>query len=133
MINSLEQLGVSDCGKNGVDIIKNNTQVTSLGFSGDQIINIDILKDFNNIVRLSLVQCDVSDLSALSELENLEELNLLDGNYRINSLKPLFDLKKLTKIYMNLKTFNNISREDLAYFKADPDDGPGLGSIIIVD
>ncbi len=117
----MERLQVNQCGSTAIEIVKNSTQVEALDLDYDDIEIIDVLKEFHNLVHLSLIGNNVSDLSALEGMKTLEELFLLDGNYNITSLKPLFGLKNLSKISMNLRTYKNISREDLEHFGADPD------------
>lgn len=88
-IKSLEILLVGECGPNSIELIKNNTQITELDLGANQLVNIDVLKDFHNLVRLTLMRNGISDLSALERLENLEDLCLLGGNRELTSLKPL--------------------------------------------
>jgi hypothetical protein len=83
---------------------------------------------------LNLTTNDISDLAPLTSCAELEYLSLLDGNYGITSLKPLFGLQKLNRIMMSLMTYRNIDPDDLWHYGADPDATfPDAESIIEVD
>lgn len=89
--------------------------------NGNKLSDISLLKDFPNITRLDLSGNDISDLTPMSHLSNLEFLNLEDGNFNIASLKPLYDLEKLSSIILPLNC--TFTEEDIAHFGKPGENG----------
>jgi Leucine-rich repeat (LRR) protein len=117
-----------------VAALQNNPQIAWLDLAYCGIDKIDSLSIFSKLTHLSLLGNDISDLSPLSGMSELEELVLLEGNYKINSLKPLFALENLKLVILSMLTYQNIADEDILYF--DPDTTPDEGrfdGIIQVD
>jgi hypothetical protein len=133
-IESLETMGFNGCNPEAAEIVKNNAQITQLNL-GAGMTELSILEDLPNLTILSLTANNIKDLGPVSACLNLETLYLNDGNYELTTLKPLFGLKNLTHISMNLKTYFNIAREDLEHYGADPDfsSAPDPDAIIEVD
>jgi internalin A len=122
---------IFNCGERDAMILLNNPQIEELYLGG--VSDISALSQFKRLRHLDLTYNDVADLTPLAGCESLESLVLTDGNYNLRSLKPLFGLKNLTRIQMGRKTYENIPREELEYFGADPDAVFPEGGIIEVD
>jgi Leucine-rich repeat (LRR) protein len=117
-----------------VTALQNNPQITRLTLSYCGIDKLDSLPVFSKLTHLGLLGNDISDLGPLSGMSELEELILIDGNYKIKSLKPLFALENLKLVLLSMLTYQNIADEDVLYFDSDttPDEGRFDG-IIQVD
>lgn len=89
--------------------------------NGNKLSDISLLKDFPSITDLTLSGNDISDLTPMSHLSNLEFLNLEDGNFNIASLKPLYDLEKLSSIILPLNC--TFTEEDIAHFGKPGENG----------
>ena len=70
---------------NDLNIISNLTQLHDLDIIQSderELANIEVLKKFENLNMLGLINCNISDIEVLSDLEHLVLLNL----EKINSL-----------------------------------------------
>jgi Leucine-rich repeat (LRR) protein len=131
--DALLKAEIFNCAAPDVQILRNNTQITDL-YLGGGMSDISLLAQFTDLTYLQLTNNDVTDLSPLAGCLKLESLVLVDGNYRVNSLKPLYGLPNLTWIQMDQLTYENLPVEDLDYFGSDTDDRFNKpGSIIEID
>lgn len=71
----------------------NQTQLTGLFLSKNNITNIDSVTNLIDLSRFDIRLNDVSDISSLSSLSNLEWLRLQENN--IMNISPLKNLSKL--------------------------------------
>ncbi len=71
--------------------------------AGNQIENIDSLKNLGNLVVLDLSGNQISSLSSLRNLANLESLGLND-----NTTLKLDEIRKLQKALPNCEIIHNI-------------------------
>lgn len=78
--------------------------------------DISFLKGFYNIEKLSLMGNDISDISALSDMKELKQLFLTDGNFSLDTLKPLYQLKNLERIQLSMTIIENLSQKDMEVF-----------------
>ncbi|MDR1299122.1 MAG: hypothetical protein LBJ84_02580 [Oscillospiraceae bacterium] len=123
--DALLKAEIFNCAAPDVQILRNNTQIIDL-YLGGGMSDISILAQFTGLIYLHLTNNDVTDLSPLAGCLKLESLVLAAGNYRVNSLKPLYGLTNLTWIQMNQLTYENLPVEDLDYFGSYFDDPPGV-------
>ena len=99
----LESLYLYDNNVKDLNIISNLTQLQDLTIlnKGTELTNIEILKKFENLNYLCLMDCNLSDVSALYDLNHLMFLNL-EGN-PIQNLSKLTNMKSAPIIYLTDK------------------------------
>lgn len=98
---------ISENGFKDITVLRNSS-LTSLNIQGYDIgnnqENAETLSKLQNLTRLSLCGCNISDddLEFISELTGLEELYLGGPNYEGNNIENIEPLRKMT----NLKSLN---------------------------
>lgn len=108
----LDSNNISDL--SGLDQVCNKENIQLLTLNYNNITDISILSKFVGVRNLQLMSNNIEEINALSNLNSLECLSLVDGNFKIRSLKPLYNHKKLNGILMD--TACTLSQEELDYW-----------------
>ncbi len=96
----------------------------------NKVSDISFLNGFYNIESLNLLGNDISNIDVLSKLEKLKDVDFVDGNWKIKSLKPLYEIKTLEHILMS--SVYQVTEDDITHF-GDPNGDSGINGILELD
>jgi len=120
-IGFLDSVSIDTGNLKSLDIIQNNNQISNLHCLYFDIETLSALSSFSNLTKLDLwgnkASTPLDYLEPLSNLPNLQKISFLDGNYTLESIKPLYNLPQLIEIEMNILTFNNLPKDERDYFE----------------
>jgi Leucine-rich repeat (LRR) protein len=100
-LKKLKYLLVQDLKKIDLNSIRNLNNITDLEIRGCDVVDLEPISKMYNLVRLDLESNSIDDITGLSNLTNITSLNLRSN--KITNLSPLSTLTKLT----NLDLFRN--------------------------
>ena len=96
-----------------IEFVKYLPKLTTVILSLTNLSDISPIAQCPDITFFECFTTPVDDISALASLEKLEYLNL-GNDWNLSDLTPIYGLKNLKLVRLCEKSFNNISREQVA-------------------
>lgn len=111
-MKKLDSLWLCDTKITSLNAIRGCTRLTSLGVNNCAVSgSVSVLKKMDQLQRVCLAGCGISDISFLSGKPDLSYIYL--GDNRISNVSPLWECESINELYLD---YNNITESSFGTF-----------------